>query len=134
MSVSAGDKSDVISDVLATIGAPLAGMALQQSKVEKDIRNTINRRVNCDSANADRIVSAALEQLEMIRRIDAEIGLDALPDVLQDTAMLRIANPESSLAELSALSYPPVSKSCLSHRMKKLMAYLSEMQHEPSDS
>lgn len=127
-------QSDVISDVLATIGAPLAGMALQQSKVEKDIRNTINRRVNCDSANADRIVSAAQEQLDMIRRIDAEIGISALPDALQETAMLRIANPESSLAELSALSYPPVSKSCLNHRMKKLMAYLSEMQHEPSDS
>ena len=119
-------QSDTITDLLTTMGAPLAGMALQQSKVEKDMRNAVNRRVNCDSANADRIVSAALEQLEMIRRIDAEIGLDALPDVLQDTAMLRIANPESSLAELSLLSYPPVSKSCLSHRMKKLMSFLDE--------
>ena len=119
-------QSDTITDLLTTMGAPLAAMALQQSKVEKDMRNAVNRRVNCDSANADRIVSAALEQLEMIRRIDAEVGLDALPEVLQDTAMLRIANPESSLSELSALSYPPVSKSCLSHRMKKLMGFLEE--------
>lgn len=126
-------QSDTITDVLTTIGAPLSGMALQQSKVEKDIRNTINRRVNCDSANADRIVSAAQEQLDMIRRIDAEIGISELPDVLQDVAMLRIANPESSLSELSALSYPPVSKSCLSHRMKKLMSYLEDIKKDPVD-
>lgn len=120
-------QSDTISDVLTAIGAPLSGMALQQSKVAKDMRNVVNRRVNCDSANADRIVIAAQEQLDMIRRIDTEIGLSLLPETLQDTAMLRIANPESSLSELSALSFPPVSKSCLSHRMKKLMSYLDEM-------
>ncbi len=126
-------QSDTISDVLTTMGAPLAGMALQQSKVEKDMRNAVNRRVNCDSANADRIVSAAQEQMDMIRRIDAEIGLDALPEALQETAMLRIANPESSLSELSALSFPPVSKSCLSHRMKKLMSFLEDIKAEPVD-
>ena len=120
-------KCETISDLLTTMGAPIASLAMQQSETEKLMRNLINRRVNCDSANADRIVSAALEQLEMIRRIEAEVGLDALPEALQDTAMLRIANPESSLAELSALSYPPVSKSCLSHRMKKLMGFLEEV-------
>ncbi len=123
-------QSDIITDLLSTLGAPLSGMALQQSKVEKDMRNTINRRVNCDSANADRIVSAAQEQLDMIRRIEEEIGLTELPEALQDTAMLRIANPESSLSELSALSFPPVSKSCLSHRMKKLMSYLDDVKRE----
>lgn len=117
-------QSDTITDLLTTMGAPYSGMALVQSKMQKDVRNAVNRRVNCDSANADRIVAAAQEQLEMIRRIEQEIGLSSLPDVLQDTAMLRIANPESSLSELCALAYPPVSKSCLSHRMKKLMAYL----------
>ena len=119
-------QSDTITDLLTTMGAPLAGMALQQSKVEKDMRNAVNRRVNCDSANADRIVSAALEQLDMIRRIETEVGLDALPEALQDTAMLRIANPEASLSELASLAYPPVSKSCMSHRLKKLLEYSEE--------
>ena len=93
------------------------------AKVEKEMRNTITRRVNCDSANADKVVSAAQEQIDAIRRIVKEYGLDALPEPLKDTALLRIANPEASLADLARLSYPPVSKSCLSHRLKKIMSF-----------
>ena len=119
-------QSDAIADVLTTIGAPLAAIGVMQSKVQKDMRNAVNRRVNCDSANADKIVSAALEQLEAIRALDESVGLFTLPDVLQQTAMLRIANPESSLSELATLSNPPVSKSCMSHRMKKLLNYKEE--------
>ena len=84
------------------------------------MRNSLNRRVNCDSANADKIVAAAQEQLDAIRRIERVMGLDNLPDKLYETALMRIANPEASLADLSLLSDPPVTKSCLSHRLKKL--------------
>ena len=87
----------------------------------KDVRNTINRRVNCDSANADKVVNAAQEQLEALRRIEREIGIENLPENLQEAALLRIANPEASLADLAMLSDPPVSKSGLSHRLRKLM-------------
>ena len=97
-------------------------MGVMQAKVEKEMRNTVNRLVNCDSANADKIVSAAQEQLDAIR----SLNLTELPEVLQQTAMLRIANPESSLAELAKLAMPPVSKSCMSHRMKKLLSYKEE--------
>ena len=85
------------------------------------MRNAVNRRVNCDSANADKIVLAAEEQLETIRRIERGVGLDGLPDKLRETALLRIANPEASLTDLAALALPPVSKSCISHRLRKLM-------------
>ena len=115
--------SEKIEDFLTTIGASSAAMDIMQAKIEKDMRNTINRKVNCDSANADKVVAAAQEQLEAIRRIDREYGLDSLPEPLQQAALLRIANPEASLADLSLLSYPPVTKSCLSHRLKKILTY-----------
>jgi DNA-binding protein WhiA len=120
-------QSDIISDFLITIGAPISAMGIMSAKVEKDMRNAINRRVNCDNANADKIVEAAQNQLEIIRRIDREIGLSNLPDKLQDTALLRIANPEASLTDLAALASPPVSKSAMSHRVRKLLSYSEEL-------
>ena len=119
-------KSGHIEDLLTTIGAPVAAMDIMSAKVEKDMKNSINRKVNCDSANADKVVEAAAKQMEAIRRIDKLYGLDSLPDKLQEAALLRYANPEASLADLATLSYPPVSKSCLSHRLKKLLTYTPE--------
>lgn len=116
-------KSEHIEDFLTTIGAGIAAMDVMSAKIDKDMNNNTNRKVNCDSANADKVVAAAQEQLEAIRRIDRLYGLDNLPDKLQEAALLRIANPEASLADLSLLSFPKVSKSCLSHRLKKLMNY-----------
>ncbi len=112
--------SEAIEDFLTTIGAPVSAMEIMQTKVEKNMRNAVNRRVNCDSANADKVVSASQTQLEAIRRIDRAVGLGELPPKLQETALLRIANPEASLADLAMLSDPPVTKSCLSHRLRKL--------------
>lgn len=114
-------QSEAIEDFLTTIGAPLSAMEIMSAKVEKDMRNAINRRVNCDTANADKVVNAAQEQLEAIRKIEREIGIENLPENLQETALLRIANPEASLADLAMLSDPPVSKSGLSHRLRKLV-------------
>ena len=114
-------QSEAMEDLLTTLGAPLSAMEIMATKVEKDMRNAVNRRVNCDSANADKIVSAAQEQLERIRRLDQAVGLTSLPDKLQEAALLRIANPEASLADLARLADPPVTKSCLSHRLRKLM-------------
>lgn len=119
-------KSEHIEDLMTTIGASNCAMELMSAKIEKDMKNSINRKVNCDSANADKVVAAAAQQMEAIRRIDKLYGLDSLPDKLQEAALLRFANPEASLADLAMLSYPPVSKSCLSHRLKKLLDYKPE--------
>ncbi len=119
-------QSEAIEDFFTTIGAAGAAMDIMQAKIEKDMRNSINRKVNCDSANADKIVSAAAAQLEKIRQIDREIGLDELPPDLQEVAFLRIANPEASLSDLAMLSDPPVSKSGINHRLRKLMAFKLE--------
>ncbi len=114
-------KADQISDFLARIGAPVSSMQVLTSKVEKEMRNTVTRQINCDSANADKTVGAAMRQTEAIRHLIKRDGLDALPEPLRDTALLRLANPEVSLADLALLSDPPVSKSCLSHRLQKII-------------
>ncbi|MDR0951304.1 MAG: DNA-binding protein WhiA [Oscillospiraceae bacterium] len=113
-------QSGAIEDFLTTIGAPVAAMKIMSAKVEKDMRNTINRRVNCDSANADKIVSASQEQLDAIEKLALAGKLDALPEKLREAAQLRLGNPESSLSELAAMANPPVSKSCMSHRMRQI--------------
>ena len=114
-------QSEAIEDFFTLIGAPIAAMDIMSAKVEKDMRNAVNRRVNCDSANADKTVSAAQEQLEAIKRLERRAAFDELPEKLRETALLRIANPEASLADLAMLAIPPVSKSCISHRLRKLM-------------
>ena len=101
-------------------------MNIMTAKVEKEMRNTITRQLNCDSANTDKTVAAAQEQLRAIKYIVREFGLDALPEPLKDAALLRITNPEASLADLAQLSMPPVTKSCLSHRFRKIMSYVPE--------
>ena len=114
-------KADQISDFLARIGAHVAAMNILTAKVDKEMRNVVTRQINCDSANADKTVTAAMRQNEAIRTIIKRDGLDALPEPLRDAALLRLANPEVSLADLALLSSPPVSKSCLSHRLNKII-------------
>lgn len=114
-------QADAISELLTTLGASNKGMEVISAKIEKSMSNTVNRKLNCDFANADKVVTAAQEQLNAIKKVDKAIGLTELPDGLQQAAFLRIANPEASLADLALLSDPPVTKSCLNHRLKKLM-------------
>ena len=102
-------------------GLTNAGLEVIAAKIEKSMSNTVNRKLNCDFANADKVVAAAQEQLNAIKKVDKVLGLTELPEALQQAAFLRIANPEASLADLALLSDPPVTKSCLNHRLKKLM-------------
>ena len=114
-------QADVIADFFTALGAPTTAMGVMTAKVDKEMRNEIMRKINCDSANADKVVAAAQEQLDAIRRIARTTGLDALSEPLRDAALLRITNPAASLADLAQLSYPKVTKSCLSHRLRKIM-------------
>ena len=120
-------RADVIADFFTAIGAPVTAMKVMTAKVDKEMRNTITRQINCDSANTDKTVAAAQEQLEAIRALARTYGLDALPEPLKDAALLRIANPEVSLSDLALLSSPPVTKSCLSHRLRKLMSMAQKL-------
>ena len=113
-------QSSAIEDFLTLIGAPVHAMELMSAKIEKDMRNTVNRKVNCDTANVTKTVDAAAAQIETIERIKAAGMYEALPDRLKQTAVLRLENPELSIKELADISAPPVTKSCMNHRMRKL--------------
>ncbi len=121
-------QADAIADFFTTIGASTAAMNIMTAKVEKEMRNAITRQINCDSANTDKTVAASRAQLDAIKSYIKVFGLEALPDTLRDAALLRITNPEASLSELAQLSYPPVTKSCLSHRLKKIMSLVEGME------
>jgi len=114
-------QSDHIEDYLTFLGAPVSAMAVMTAKLERDLRGSVNRQVNCDSANLDKTVAAAREQLAVIERLQESGRLDALPDKLKEAARLRMENPELNLSQLAALCSPTVSKSALNHRMRKLM-------------
>lgn len=115
-------NSEYIEDFLTAIGAPVAAMGIMNAKAEKNLRGSINRRVNCESANLDKTVDAAQAQLEAIRVLEERGALDTLPDKIKETALLRRQYPELSLTELAALCQPPATKSALNHRLRKLVA------------
>ncbi len=113
--------SDHIEDFLTFLGAPVAAMGVMAAKIERDLRGSVNRQVNCDSANLDKTVAAAREQLAAINRLEESGRLEALPDKLKEAARLRRENPELNLTQLGVLCDPAVSKSALNHRMRKLL-------------
>jgi len=114
-------QSEAIEDFLTAIGAPLAAMEIMNTKVEKTLRGSVNRRVNCDAANLDKAVEAAQNQLEAIRNLERSGRLDSLPDKLKEAARLRLEFPENTLAQLAEQCDPPITKSALNHRLRKLM-------------
>ena len=120
-------QSSAIEDLLTLIGAPIHAMGLMSAKIEKDMRNSVNRKVNCDTANVTKTIDAAAVQIGAIMRINAAGAFEALPEKLRQTASLRLQNPELSIKDLAEISTPPVTKSCLNHRLRKLIE-LSEGQ------
>ncbi|MGM9521355.1 MAG: DNA-binding protein WhiA [Oscillospiraceae bacterium] len=114
-------QSSVIEDLLTTIGAPISAMGVMSAKIEKDMTNSVNRKVNCDTANVAKTVEAASVQLAAIRNIRRHKAFDSLPEKLRETAVLREENPELALSELALSAVPPVTKSCLNHRLRKLI-------------
>jgi hypothetical protein len=96
-------------------------MEIMTSKLERNLRGSVNRRVNCDSANLDKAVAASQNQIDAIGRLRDRGLLEELPDKLQETARLRVENPELTLSQLAELFSPPISKSALNHRLRKLV-------------
>ena len=119
-------QSNLIEDFLTAIGAPVCAMGVMEAKVEKDLRNGVNRRVNCETANLTKVVDASMEQVAAIRKLQKRGQLKDLPPKLRETAKLRLENPEATLQELAAMQDPPVSKSAMNHRMRKLVALANE--------
>lgn len=119
-------QSDLISDCLTYLGAPLAAMGIMEAKLEKELNNKVNRRCNCDDANTSKVVEAAQEQLAAIRTLRERGVLKKLPQKLQAAAIAREKNPESSLTELAAMMEPPISKPAMNSRLKKIISLSKE--------
>ena len=114
-------QSEIIETVLTTMGAPVCAMAVMEAKINKNWRNIANRKTNCDSANLDKTVAAAGEQIAAIERLREQGVLAGLPEKLRQTATLREEYPEENLGALAQLHEPPISKSAVNHRIRKLM-------------
>ena len=118
--------SEGIEDFLTFLGAPVCAMEVMEAKMEKELINGVNRRVNCETANLSKSVNAAGDQIDAIRALERRGVLDTLPEKLRTTALLRLEHPEATLAELAEMFSPPVSKSAINHRMRKLVELAKE--------
>lgn len=113
-------EGDQIVDVLNIIGAHQTLLAFENTRIVKQMRNNVNRVVNCETANLNKTVNAAIRQVESIAKIRDVMGLESLPDNLREIALLRLEQPELSLTELGQMLSPPIGKSGINHRLKKI--------------
>lgn len=120
-------KADYIGDTLGIMGADTHSLLIENILVEKSVMNQANRLANCDNANLDRTVEAAMRQVKAIEKIEAVKGLSWLPDKLREMAVLRKENPEVPISTLGALCDPPLKKSGVNGRLKKIVDIASKL-------
>ena len=119
--------SESIEDFLYIMGAPSSMFDMMNIKIVKEIRNTANRKANCETANIEKTVQASMPQIEAILKIKREKGLDSLSQPLREMAEMRLENPDLSLAELAEQFDPPLSKSGANHRLKRIGEIAKEL-------
>ena len=119
-------QSELISDFLALLGAPVAAMGIMEARLEKELNNKVNRRCNCDDANTSKVVEAAQEQLSAIRILREAGMVEKLPAKLKSALIAREEHPSSSLSELAGMMDPPITKPAMNNRMKKIVELARE--------
>lgn len=120
-------EGEQISKFLACIGANKAVLKFEDIRIYKEMKNNVNRIVNMETANLNKTIDAAIPQIEDIQLIQAKNKFDDLPEELKEVATLRLENPEASLKELGEMLNPPLSKSGVNHRLKKIMEFADEL-------
>lgn len=121
-------EAEKIADFLSLIGATNSMLKFEDIRIVRDMRNSVNRIVNCENANLNKVADAANKQIENINYLDAHLGLDKLPEKLQEVAQVRVAHPELSLKELGELvPGGPISKSGINHRLRKINELANKM-------
>ncbi len=125
-------ESEQIVDLLNVIGAHNALLTMENIRVIKSMRNNINRVINCETANLAKTVDASMRQVQHIEHIQNTIGLDKLPPPLAEIARLRLENPDISLKELGEMLQPPIGKSGVNHRFKKIENIAENITNERS--
>lgn len=126
--------SEHVADLLTFMGAQNASMEIMNQKAYKSIRNKTNRITNCDTANLGKTAAANAQTIKAIRIIESLDGMQALSEPLQQAAQKRMEHPDLPLAKLTETFEPPISKSGLSHRMKKLEAIAAQLQHNQAEA
>ena len=122
-----------IVDLLNVIEARVALMDMENVRILKEMRNAVNRKVNCETANIHKTVSAAVKQAEDIQYIESAMGLSKLPEGLQEIAELRLAYPNATLKELGDLLTDPIGKSGVNHRLRKLSEIAEELRENKEE-
>lgn len=122
--------SESIKDLLALVGAMQSVLDLSNEMATRGLRNIVNRQVNCINANINKTVEASLKQIQAIEYINQRIGLDNLPDDLQEVAVLRLANQQESMEELLKLSTIELTKSGLNHRFRRLIKIADDLKSD----
>lgn len=120
-------EGEQIVDILNIIGAHNSLFEIENIRIVKDMRNNVNRIVNCETANLSKTVNAAVRQVESIKLIESRIGLGRLPKPLRDIAEIRLDYPDESLKELGEMLDPPVGKSGVNHRLRKIEKIADEL-------
>ena len=122
-----------IADMLRIMEAPMALMEFENIRILKEMRNSINRQVNCEAANLGKTISAAVKHVEDINFICSKVGLEHIPESLAQTAKVRLENPEATLKELGELMDPPLGKSGVNHRLKQLSAMADDLRSQKEE-
>ena len=122
-----------IVDILNVMEAPVSLMELENIRIVKEMRGSVNRQVNCETANINKTVSAAVKQIEDIRFIQSVAGLSGLPESLQEMARIRLERPDATLKELGEALEPTVGKSGVNHRLRKLSLVAEELRQQFPD-
>lgn len=125
--------SEEISDLLTMMGAEEAILSLQNQKILREIANTVNRRVNCETSNLMKTVSAAQREIDDIEFIAASGGLGKLPDSLREMAEVRLEHRDATLKELGSYLDPPVGRSGVNHRLRRLSEYADKLRGSAAD-
>lgn len=123
-------EGEQIVHLLNIVGAHTALLELENIRIMKEMRNNVNRLVNCETANLSKTVNAAVRQVDSIKLIEKEIGLARLPQNLREVAELRLSYPDESLKELGEMLDPPVGKSGINHRLRKIEKIAEELREE----
>ncbi len=121
-------EAELVSDILAFVGANNAVLTLQNEFAVREMRNKLNRQLNCMNSNLEKMVQASLRQIEAIELIRDTVGLESLSPTLYELCLLRLANPEENYENLSKLMSEPLTKSGVNHRLRKIVSIAEKIE------
>ncbi len=127
-------EAELVSDILALVGANNAVLVLQNEFAVREVRNNLNRQLNCLNSNLEKMVEASLKQIEAIEYISEKVGLESLPPTLYELCLLRLANPEENYENLSKLMTTPLTKSGVNHRLRKILQIAEKLKSQETNN